>query len=1315
MNARRLTLTALASLWLTCTFATGAGSALAETSFGGNGSGAGQFEAPQGVAVDQASGDVYAVDGGSGNRVNKFEASGEFLMAWGWGVSDGASEPQSCTTFCLDGRSGPGAGQLSEPQGVAVDNDSLSSSYGDVYVVDAENFRVEKFDSSGKFLLMFGGGVNEATSGDVCVAGEACKRGTPGTADSQFEWAYRRSFIAVGPGGAVYVGDKARVQVFEASGAWKENVSLAGLSSTGKVTALAVDATGDMFVKVGSGNEAGAIAGVREFGPDGTEKSTQFDAGSTTIEAIALDGSGDVFVADSGGGFHVLEYDSSGAMLDSLGANTATFGAFGMAYANASGSTPGELYVSGGHFAVPEDASSIENQVWVLTPPVMGPAVIEPGGVSATPQPRGHASLDATFDPGGFETKYHFEYVDEADFLASGYASASSTPGVSVESSLEDYAASVALTGLMPGRVYHYRIVLNNQEGTVTSTDQTFTEMPAALIAGPWASNVAGTSATLTAEINPLGASTEYELEYGTSTSYGQALSGSAGAGEGNVLISRHLQALSAGTTYHYRVVTHNEVGTTEGPDHTFRTQVASGLGMGLADGRAWELVSPADKHGSIIEPFGRVTLIQAAADGHAITYASLEAIGEGAQGKGLEFPQILSVRQAPGSWSSQDISVPHSLPPKGESSEMANDNPEYRLFSPDLSAAVVQPGLSPSPSLSPEASERTLYLRDDANGSFLPLVTAANVPAGTEFGGTDDREGANTVTFLAASPDLSHVVLQSPYPLTEEATSNLHCGPSTPNCSPDHLRGPENLYEWSAGRLRLVDILPDGHPLQLGVIGQDGAGPDVGAYLGVANTMVAHAISSDGRWVVWHTDASVGGESYKLYVRDMVESRTFQLGGSGARFETMSSDGSRIFFLEGGELYEFDTADGTQTDLTANHGTGESSAGVRDAVLGASENGTYVYFVAKGVLASGGVSGADNLYVLHDDGSEWATRFVATLSSKDEPDWGGTGCGNSACAVERLRVTSRVSPGGRYVAFMSSRPLTGYDNTDAVSAQPDVEVYLYDAVADRLVCASCDPTGARPTGLLDEPGVLVDDVGAWPGQWIAGNLPGWGGDYEWQYQPRYLSDGGRLFFDSAGALVPQDTNGREDVYEFEPESVGSCTGASATFSERTRGCVSLISSGTSAAESGFMDASETGDDVFFVTSSKLTAADYDNSYDVYDAHVCTSAEPCVNAPVSPPECSSGDSCKAAPSPQPTTFGAPASATFSGAGNVTGSPSAAVVTSKSSAAAQKLARALRGCRAKKNKQQRAACERQVRKRYPAKKSDKAKSTKRGNR
>jgi hypothetical protein len=205
------------------------------------------------------------------------------------------------------------------------------------------------------------------------------------------------------------------------------------------------------------------------------------------------------------------------------------------------------------------------------------------------------------------------------------------------------------------------------------------------------------------------------------------------------------------------------------------------------------------------------------------------------------------------------------------------------------------------------------------------------------------------------------------------------------------------------------------------------------------------------------------------------------------------------------------------------------------------------------------------------------------------------------------------------------------------------------------------------------------------------------------------------LFFNSPDALAPQDTNGLEDVYQYEPAGVGSCVREGVGFSEASGGCVSLISSGQSSAESAFMDASETGNDVFFVTSNKLVSEDYDNAYDMYDAHVCTPAVPCRAEPISPPECTSGDSCKAAPSPQPTIFGPAPSATFKGVGNLSASSSGQGVVRKSLGSARQLARALRACRRERDRKKRTVCERRAHRRYGARQSRKVKATRKGNR
>ncbi len=551
-------------------FTVGAGSAMAALHFGGEeGSQSGELRAPSGVAVDDtgelgSSNDVFVADQRN-FRIDSFGSLGVFRQAWGWNVNEAApaEEFQNCTFLCQEGSSGSGAGQFGEegPQGVTVDNELGSSSYGDIYAIDWSNYRVEKFDSSGKFLLMWG---------------------KEGTADGQFEWAYGAGgLIAVGPGGRVYVGDKARVEVFEPSGVWRENISLVGLSATGKVTALAVDASGNVFVK-----DEG-VAGVHEFAADGVEQSTQFDANSNSVEALALNASGDLFVADSTGGFHVLMYNANGNMMASFGSTTAG-GTNGMAFSAALG----ELYVS----------NPSGNNVWILQPPAPGP-LVESGSESATPGLRGTATLDATVNPEGSETTYQFEYVDQARYQNSGFADASTSPVVSAGASFEDQLASAKLSGLTPGTTYDYRIVATNQQGTAIGPTQTVTPEPPALIEGPWATEVTSTSVTLAARINPLGANTEYLLEYGTNLGYGHVLTGDVGEGMGYTSVSYPLQEFQPGLTYHYRIVARNEVGVVEGADHTFTTQPAGGEEVGLPDGRAWELVSPPDKKGAAMEP----------------------------------------------------------------------------------------------------------------------------------------------------------------------------------------------------------------------------------------------------------------------------------------------------------------------------------------------------------------------------------------------------------------------------------------------------------------------------------------------------------------------------------------------------------------------------------------------------------------------------------------------------------------------------------------------------------------------------------------
>lgn len=895
------------------------------------------------------------------------------------------------------------------------------------------------------------------------------------------------------------------------------------------------------------------------------------------------------------------------------------------------------------------------------------------------------------------------------------------------------------LSGLEPDTTYYYLLQATDAHGTNAGEPfqvQHFTT-PGPKLEEEAVSAVTADSVTFDATIDPHNARTSYYIQYGITTGYGTNVPGppgeELGSGKVGVESSQHVQHLSADTLYHYRVVAVSEVeaGTTvefDGPDQTFTTQ-RSVSELRLPDGRMYEMVTPPAKEGALIlgpnwahlNSGSEALTGQAAADGSAIMDLASRPTEAGPLGNAMEVA-VLSTRGSSG-WSSQVIAPPHE---KATFISISNGG-EYRFLSEDLSQAIVQP-FGPFIRLASSATESTSYLHTNfvpghptaycQSSCFQPLVTASNTPAGTVFGealpsGACPREFCGP-DFLDATPDLSHVIVSSPAQLTSASA-------------------PEGgLYEWTGGRLQLISAPPEGQTGILRLAGSETINTIPTTQAAPGERDARHAISNNGERVIL---AGGGG----LYLRHLTTGELIRLdvpqGGAATSkspsYMTASTDASRIFFLDnagltpessaaGMDLYEYDLdapAGHRLTDLTVDQ-HGEEAADV-EAVIGASNDGSYVYFVAAGTLAPGASPGDCipysgnplpenredcNIYVRHDDSTQLVAGDWNALPSME----GAEGSGSA-----------RVSPDGHWLAFMSSRDLTGYDTRDSINGRPDQQVYLYDADAGKLVCPACNPTGARPVGTETTAFNLAG--GSLPDHtWTASNVPpltimeaaSLGGGS--RHQPRYLSDTGRLFFDSNDALVPQDVNGTEDVYEYEPPGVGSCTASSVTFAVRSGGCVNLISSGSSAEESAFVDASETGGDAFFITYSKLLPQDFDNAPDVYDAHECTANVPCYPMPPAvPPVCATGDACKAAPTPQPSLFGPAPSATFSGVGNVSPPSPGGGVRVKSLTRAQKLERALRECR-KRSRKQRATCRRAERKRFgPVAGSHKASAKRKG--
>jgi NHL repeat-containing protein/WD40 repeat protein len=1232
-----------------------------EGSFCGEGAGPGQCERPIGVAVNSSTHDVYVVDSGN-NRVEQFTATGEFVRVF-------PSPPEP----------------LSEPTQIAVDNSGsqIDPSREDVYVVDLNHKKIDKFSAEGLYEGSLTGTTCEAMAPEEATVVLSCPKNGAihpfGTLVG----------VAVDPNGALWTDEEEGSVDSFTDGQPNEPATLRlTVFGGGIFPGLAIDEKDDIYIKprrTAKTNSAGELETASFCGEE-----TSLAVSVDTVHATAyVDNIGSERLST------ISECNLAGDSIENFGLGHLQT-SLGVAVDTSEASEPGEPAPFGSqsvYVSSRDGGSGVSIFRFVLFPTVTAGALTEQTPHSVTlngsVNPEGHAVTACWFE---YDTK---EYAPGEPEHKPGEPAQPGAHGVSVPcapSGLGSGSAPVPvithLEGLAPKTQYFYRILAENSAGTGSSCEQA-NERCQEFYTGPllsdvFVTSVTSSSATLHGAVDPNGEDTHYYVEYGTDVSYGSFVPAAPpgvdlGSASGVQKLELHLQGLQASTTYHYRLVAEQAGELFEEQDRTFTTQPATQSGLLLPDGRAWELVSPADKKGALIDFFvGYNVALQAANDGSRIAYEAAGQLGEGPVGKS-PLSYVFSSR-AGERWASRDLTLPESVAPEEEEpANIASGSAEYIFFSSQLSSAVVEPHQF-TPPLAPGVSERTLYLRNMDSGSFTALVTAQNTPAGTLIG----KASPEPMRVYVATPDLAHLVLRAPVALTESAYSEL--------------------YEWGGGRLSPVGVLPGGEPYQ-GSMSIAGAGGEFGS--------AQRAISNDGRWIAWTAGDPYDKPNVALYVRDMVGETTAQIGGANARYQTMSSDGSKIFYLEGGDLHQFETATGASTDLTPNHGPEEASAGVREAVSDVSENGSYLYFVADGVLTAGTgeaepKAGQPNLYVLHEQGGETTLKYIATLSAEDEKSWHGWAFGSGTSATWLSSVTSRVSPDGRYLAFMSQRSLTGYDNLDAASGAPDEEVYLYDASAERLVCASCNPTGERPHGIHDEfdHEPLVDRRGLWSGRggegrehWLAGSVPGWdeGVHSRSMYQPRYLSDSGRLFFDSPDALVPQATNGVEDVYEYEPPGVGDCTSASVAFSRRSEGCVNLISSGISSAESGFYDASENGDDVFFITASKLVREDYDGSYDVYDAHVCSAAVPCRQAPEAPPPCDSGDSCKGAPSPQPEIFGPPPTATFSGAGNVV---APAAKGGGAPTQAQKLARALRACRRHRaDRRRRARCERQARRRY----------------
>jgi hypothetical protein len=1084
-------------------------------------------------------------------------------LVWGASAQAAFTYPFSGESF---GPEGTGAGLFSQVIGVAT-----RQSTGEVFVYDGGGAgRVYKFDASGNPVDFSGLGINHIE----LVGGASGSEGEIAVDDSS------------GPdAGDIYVANNHVVKIYAASG-----LPLGELTG-GEFCGVAVDPSGAVYV--GDYTHLSVHKYTPSVNPVTNFDETASMGGLDENCNVAVDGAGNVYVAnylggvrryeasqfgsssaigtlvDSSGstmsvdpetgdlfvdeGGQVMEFDAAGNGLGVSGAGTLSE-SFGVALGAGAG---GKMYAGG------------TNRVDIL-----GPGAVVPVESTEVPEFSGSTVLlKGSVDPGEVAvTSCQFEYGTSAGVLSNTVA-CFPDPG----SASGPVEVSGAVSGLTQGTTYFYRLTATNANGTTHSTERSFGPPH---VTEESFSSVDSNSAILSAKVNANGAPTTFVVEYGTTASYGATTASvSAGASSAPSSVQAHLEGLQPGTTYHFRFVASNPVAGAEGADTVFST-VAQGL-LGLPDDRGYEMVTPAHNEGvQAYVPNGDARIneeaintsfpVRAAADGNAVAYVGdPNAEGNGAQGQSFG-NEYLAERSPHGGW------VQKNLQPSGLNS------PKYAGFSADLSTAYLTSS-EPLASGVPDGYE-VLYERDNGNGSFRPLytVTPPNrtpIEYGASFLGEFASEKVG-ISYAAGSVSSGRVFFEANDALTSEALD----GGKTQN----------NIYESDDGALRLVNVLPDGSTEPNAFIGAPPGG----------NTPINswRAVSEDGSRVFW-TDANTGA----LYVRE--DGVSTVLVAEQATFQTAATDGSRMLYTKAGDLYEYDLAGNVTTDLTP--------GGEVLGLVGASEDLSYVYFVAKGALTSDAIAGRDNLYLYHAGSTTLVAILGSSVEESFEADVGFNGRDALPWASALGARTAEATPDGHSLVFMSEQSLTGYDNVNTKGSKL-MEVYAFNADSDSLSCVSCIASGERPssTRRLSNMLPLVETSDT--------------------YQLRVISeDGSRVFFNSDEDLVPQDTNHTTDVYEWERNGAGSCRSSS--------GCIYLLSNGTGQSPSYLLDASADGSDVFFITNAQLVGRDENDLYDVYDAHVGAVTLP------SSPVCT-GAGCQGVPA-SPPVFATPSSATYAGTGN----------------------------------------------------------------
>jgi hypothetical protein len=442
--ARRI-LGAAISLTLVVILTVGVNPALADThpfqfSFG-------SLANPNGIAVDESSGDVYVADLGSSTvsqSVSKFDPAGNLIESWGTkGVLDGSAT--SAGPFAFP------ATEAGTPAAIAVDNSTSPSdgSRGDLYVMDAGHNVIDKFNANGETLTPITGP----------LAGELLGLGVDADGNVRVDVNAGQSFGIP----AIDVFDNSAANHFVALLQDTVNSDQAKIKSSVAHGFAAGSPAGNDYLLFSCGC-------VEKAGPH-AEELGRVDGGSEAVAAAVDRTTGHLYIDDQSS---ITEWDTGAMNATTFEANEETssgtlVSSFGSLQLTASPGQKGGIAVDGGRGRI-YVSNPFDGKVYVFAS--TAPAATAGAAANVT---RTSAMLQGTVNPGGaLVTSCEFEYGTTPALGVSGSTNnyGQSVPceqAAQVGSGTGPVEVSADVSGLQPGALYHFRLAVGNASGASSS------------------------------------------------------------------------------------------------------------------------------------------------------------------------------------------------------------------------------------------------------------------------------------------------------------------------------------------------------------------------------------------------------------------------------------------------------------------------------------------------------------------------------------------------------------------------------------------------------------------------------------------------------------------------------------------------------------------------------------------------------------------------------------------------------------------------------------------------------------------------------